>query len=275
MKARTFVLLVGLSGIGLTPLGCVEQPELECKLPRGPFSARYELVEGTAECAAAQKLPNELVGVEQYYPVKDGKQDLSRPSVAIQGEKIGNPIADRAQSYGILDENQKAYGYGEFASSKPSGDFCTVPTLSVAAIDFPEIPATPAMGETLADPGRPAVSMQYQWSNVRFLMTDEIPGQAFDADLTVTADGCTATYRVNAMFYNRPFLAGPLCRLNHVDETTGQVVWDGPPDDRLCDPQPVPEAGHVVGSGINPEFKTHCDETTFYCVLDGNVTDYR
>jgi hypothetical protein len=49
-------------------------------------------------------------------------------------------------------------------------------------------------------PGQPAQSFRYEWSNLRAKMTKEFPGNVFSADLTITQDGCTASYTVNAVF---------------------------------------------------------------------------
>jgi hypothetical protein len=121
------------------------------------------------------------------------------------------------------------------------------------------------------DPGKPAISMKYEWSNVRVVMTPRVIGEAFDADLTVTLDGCTAKYRVNAVAYQKVFTTGRSCA-SAIDEEGTLAA-----NDALCSAKPDPKNGVPVGSGINPVFPVRCHPDLQICMLqDGtSVADYR
>lgn len=263
MIARKVTVLVGGAVFGLMLQGCPDQPEMECQVSRGPFMAKYTLLEGTGPCA---EMKGEIVGMEQYFANDgEGKQDRSRSMVSIGTTTIGNAAALRGAS---STDEQKLYAIGPLNTNKPTGKFCTVPTMAPAELELPELPPTPP-----DDPGAPAEYFKYEWSNVRILMKPSAIGEAFAAELTFTSgttpqDACTARYHVDAQFYSKIFSGGSCA--GPADPVTGEP---GPPDDFQCSSNPDPAHGVTSGSGINPDFPVHCDPDLLMCVLDGHVED--
>src|SRR5262249_44591958 len=131
-------------------------------------------------------------------------------------------------------------------SIKPDANgICTVPTLSQAEI------MAPMMGTA------PATDIKYVWSNVRVLVTPSYDGVEMAADLTFTQDGCTAQYKSLGLF------PGASCA---APDSMGNVTGTDP---TLCNAEPDPDAGHFIGSGINPDFQSNveCDPVLMLCVL--------
>ena len=74
-------------------------------------------------------------------------------------------------------------------------------------------------------PAEPAVSIRYEFSNVRVYTTASAIGTQLSADLTYTKDGCTATYRVAA----NSFLALKISYINAVSvicESSGANIQE-------------------------------------------------
>lgn len=88
----------------------------------------------------------------------------------------------------------------------------------------------------------PKTDLQYEWSNVEFLVTAAAVGTQFQADLKLTLNGCVAEYKAVGVW--------PSVDCTSFDpDATG-----GPGDDALCNPDPDPDNGRPIGSGINPDF---------------------
>ncbi len=130
-------LLAGVFGLASTwsATGC-SQPPIDCRSARGDFAVQFTKIEGTCGDFTAG-----VVGLQSYYPLKDGKQDYSRVLLAMQSEVLGG-LLQASQSYGpdFVDTKNKAYGLGEFTSIEPTDGVCTVPTLSVSEQNIPEVP---------------------------------------------------------------------------------------------------------------------------------------
>jgi hypothetical protein len=183
------------------------------------------------------------------------------------------------------------YAKGDFITSEPNVlGVCEVPelapadkTLPVLSVipEVPEVvddPATTDVDESVpAEPAIPAVPetlYKYEWSDLKFLVSEANQGTRFvgtvritintgalpddpttpDVDESVAAEDCVAEYEAVGLF------PAVFCGAEDAD---GNLV----PDDRLCSAAPVAEAGMVVGSGISPDFETVCDPDIFYCVL--------
>lgn len=314
LAARTFLSVSLAGGVAALLQGCPDQPEMQCNFARGPFSARYDVLEKTGTCDDVPELVGELVWVEQYFAEKSGrKPDLDKPSVALQSGTMGG-LAQTAAGQEVSDPNpdHKLYALGAVNSPDPASNFCTVGSFSAAQLELPELPPGEPVGDGGVDdsgapeggsddagdtdaadagsdvstggddaapeaaaqeeppppfPGQAAVNMRYDWSNVRFLVRPEIPGQAFDGDLAVTQSGCTIRYRVNAISYPALFRIGT-CALPDED---GNPV----PNDAACATKANPAIGLAYGSALNPRFKTRCEPSTLNCVLTNDVSDYQ
>ena len=259
MHNRCFVLcLSGLATGGAVvaiAVSCSDQPAARCTAGRGAYSARYLPTSGPD--AGGCVIPGEALFVEIYAPPP---QDLSPASIAIGGASIGNAVAN---SMPDPDPAHTPYSLGRFSTPYPGGDgFCNVPSLTGAEQRVPAKPPTPAPEDAGPDaegmPGIPATTIRYAWQNVRLYVTPTAPGTQLVGDLTYTVDDCTATYHVQALYPAVP------CATQLDDAGTMG------PDETLCDPNPAPDKGRPVGSGIGPDLKVVCDPTLLLCVLAGD-----
>ena len=118
---------------------------------------------------------------------------------------------------------------------------------------MPDDPATPedeTEEEVPAVPAVPEASYAYEWSDLKFMVSEANQGTRFTGTLKYTIDDCTAEYQAVGL-YPAVFCA---------DE-------DGNPVDGLCNAEPDAALGMVTGSGISPDFKTVCDPVLLLCVL--------
>ena len=199
-SAHNAVRLCLLSMLGLLASAC-DQPSPKCSIARGNFAAKYTLMSGTGECAT---LVGENIGVDVYYqPVskKDPQPDLDHTSIALQPESLANVLAGAA---GRVEANpdDHPYAFGPFEKSDPTDEFCTVVSPTPARVRLPEIPEQ--MDMCTDTPPQPAVDVSYSWSNIKIYLTAGAYGTQFGADLTYAKDGCTATYRVTAVYPSVP-----------------------------------------------------------------------
>jgi hypothetical protein len=239
-----------------------DQPKTTCVTARGDFAAKYTLVSGTGACAEKK---GDTLGLQSYNALgKANRPDLEKVSIAIQAQELGTLMqAAEDQDIGDNDPTHKAYAFGAFTTAEPDGsDFCQVPTLAPAIQNLGTVPAIPPDPEDPKDKGTPeqaATNRKYEWSNVRVYVTTAATGTQMAADLTYTEDGCTATYKVAAV-YPAHDCTNP--------ETKG-------PDDARCATEADPAAGIDEGSGINPDFAVKCDPDLLVCVLSKDVPSFR
>lgn len=253
---RTFWVAAAAVGVAsLGSAGC-EMERISCLTARGDFTVQLKNTGGTGECS---ELIGGVFGVQTYsYPTSDGKgPDPDRSSMAIQSEDLGVLVDDASDRLGENpDPDNHPYAKGDFDTAKPdSNNICTVSTLTPAVQNLPALPEIEPDPDDEDDEGLPAVdatSYTYKWSNLRFYVTAAVTGTIFVGDLEYTHDGCTATYSAVGL-YPAAYCDGE----------------DGGPDDNYCVAQAQPELGIAVGSGINPDFKVHCDPDLLLCVFDG------
>jgi hypothetical protein len=281
--------------------GC-GQPPIDCRSARGDFAVSYRWVSGDLDCGGltTDGSGSGFVGLQSYYGADGSNQDYTRSSLAIQSEVLGY-LLWTSQSFGVVDEVNKPYGLGSFTSTEPAGNVCSVPTLSLAQQDIVEIPPESTGGAGGAGgaaggaggiggagggaggmggaggaaecptpgpfPGQPATDIQFQWSNVKLLVTTAAPGTQFVADLayseTVAGVSCSANYQVIGIW-------PPVdCGIYVYDDCDNLVSAE--PNEAAChlDPSSAPP-GSVV---INPDFTTTCDPNLLYCVPTAPVAD--
>jgi hypothetical protein len=248
--------------------GCDTKFVDECRTATGAFGARYEIQgtpTGTCDDATTAELTNlkgDIVGF-QFYEEDHFHRDPYKDKniLAAQTNAMGTlaaAYASRKTADGGLakDLAHPLYSLGTFTTAGPGPDyFCTVDTMAPAEQDLPAVPAVapvkPADGGP-ADGGMdamPAVSVSYAWANVRAYVDPYVSGAEVSAVLQYTKNGCTANYKVLAVYPYVPCL-----------DKNKQ------PSDLMCDPVPHPEQGHPVGSGL--KFPVRCDGTLGFCVLD-------
>jgi hypothetical protein len=271
---RSLVLfLSGLAAAGAAvciAVSCSDQPKVKCTTQRGTYTAAYAL-QGGADGGCV--IPGEVLGVETYNPANADRTnaDLTKALMAVKGTTMSDAIDNHPDPDPTA--THLPYSLGPFTTPEPGGDnFCNVPTLNVAEQDLPGRPEMPEAGpDGSTVPAIDPQTVKYEWSNVRLFVTASALGTQMVGDLTYTVDSCTATYRVTALF---PSIG---CAFD------SSSVFDGGPtiaDPRMCGatsdlthtvdvpgfgPAPNPLA---TGSGINPDFATHCDPNLLLCVLD-------
>jgi hypothetical protein len=272
MKIQTLGWLIGFTALvsSASLLGC-SQAVVACQAAHagaGAFAAKFFPV-GTP--GAACTVPGDQVGFETFHPPgggSDKKQpDFSVPSiVAFQTDTMGNLIA--AETDGSATDttpDSKPYAIGSFASVEPDANgFCPVVAPKVAEKSFAAVaddPATMDVDETL-----PAVSLKYEWSDVKIYVTAAAQGTQFSGHLKYTQDTCTAEYNV----------AGVWPSISCANEVPDGMDADGNPKTKIvpepafCCPgaDPLGPLARLSGSGINPDFPVKCDPDLLLCVLD-------
>jgi hypothetical protein len=214
-------------------------------------------------------LAGDVVGLQSYYPAAaDGKSvDLTKTHLAVRASRLGEIEADVEGliGEGCADETalvkHELTSVGNFTAVDPDANaVCSVPTSSVGEIMTNEIMPS---GDVMDDKnpckdGYPPFNLKYEWRNVQVLVTADAPGTRFQADLTYTEDGCTATYKVCGVWP-----AVDCEKLDAKGERTGL------PEQKLCDalPDPEPPYGLPAGSSINEDFGAVCDPELRLCVL--------
>jgi hypothetical protein len=239
--------VAALGVVGAVWFGACGSPaSIDCTSQRGGFAAKYTLQSGTGACAL---LKGERVGLQKYNPPKPGtlEPDVTKATLAIrtethgQGTIVGYEDTDAGTNFPRTDPNvaHDIDAVGEFTAPQPDSEgLCYVPTLSEARQEWP-ILTNPDGGADFL----PAATSAYTWKNVRLIVTPNVPGSQFEADLTYTGDGsCVAEYKVSGVFPATP------CG----DE-------NDLPDNSLCTPE--------GGSHMNPDFAVTCDPDLLMCVL--------
>jgi hypothetical protein len=201
LRTSTAVLLA----VGL---GACDQPRAKCNIARGIFSARYTLVAGTVTGGSSCEtqlaaLAGEELYVQGYSQRKSGTNypDSDNLRVGIISS-TQQGILSRAECSGVASTaGDTSYAIGGFSSSKPDdNDFCHVPTLTASQV------TVTAQDSCQPDPCQPALAPEpahdarYEWSNVRVYVTAAANGTQFGADLKYTMDGCSAQYKVVAIY---------------------------------------------------------------------------
>lgn len=256
----TFAAAV-LGTVFASSYGC-DQPKPKCAAartgqdPTTRFIARYKQTGGPASCA---DLKGEKLGFSTYNaPGKEGKPNLDISSIAIQAESLGTIQADaKGAGVGDKDPTHTPYSLGFFTTAEPEGDFCTVPSLTVATQSVGEIPADP---EAKTD-AVPATSVSYAWSNIKLYVTPSALGTQFTGDLVRTQDGVACNYSVLGMY---PYVE---CGKEDPKDPKKTIPDDLDGVARACAPEADEDAGRATGSGINPEFPTRCDPDLLVCFL--------
>ncbi|MDB4988900.1 MAG: MlpA protein [Myxococcaceae bacterium] len=203
---RNAVGLTVASALSLLAVAC-DEPAPKCNIARGPFSAKYTLVPGSAtgtpDCAG---LVGEMVRVDVYYqPIskKDPQPNLDHASAAFQPQTLSDALyrASIATPTAVsdLDPTDAPYAYGAFTDTYPKDGFCTIPTLSVARAKLPDVPdMTDDM--CMYTPAQAAIDVSYTWSNVRVYVKPEANGTQFVADMVYATPTCSAQYQVVGLY---------------------------------------------------------------------------
>lgn len=214
---ETFLRISSLIAVSAGLVAC-DQPSPKCNIARGLFSAKYTLVPGsvtgTGDCG---DILGEELWVHGYTQPKPGSSqpDPNHIQVGIISTTTQG-IKSRAECNGIESSSQEtAYSIGSFVSAKPDNDdFCHVPTLTPSQVTVTEQesiqcdPCFPAL------PAEPAHDVRYEWSNVRVYVTASANGTQFAADLKRSLDGCSAQFKVTALYPSVSCAGFPVVDMN-------------------------------------------------------------
>ena len=246
--------------------GC-DQPEPKCATGRGLFIARYKTVAGGDKCAA---IKGEVIGVNTYSSVGDGQPDLDKASAALESTTTSTYVLNaEAAGFGDPDKTHQAYALGSFAETESTGNVCHIPTLAPSIQTLPEI----TEDEDLGTSAQPATTVTYAWANLTAYVTAQSNGTQMTADLTYKDTGADmdCTFKVQLLYPSVD------CTLLNTD---GDPILDASKkpqiDPTACLPAQndgigAPAQKHPTGSGINPDYKVHCDPDLLQCVVDDNT----
>jgi hypothetical protein len=200
------------------------------------------------------------VSFETYFPKDDkGQPNYSKPTLSVETTEIANLLA--AAQANNMDNQAKdgtAISDGSFTSGQSDDNgFCIVPTMSLTHLVLPASAMTPA------------VDISLTWSNVEVVVAAATIGTQVQADLVdkrVTAAGtCTITYKAVAL--------APAIQCSVTNAEGGiEMTPDGSfvTNVAACNPQPDPDAGMFLGSGIGPLTSYECDPATGWCTVKGD-----
>jgi hypothetical protein len=266
MKTRLVIIGSLLAAFAVWVGACTPQPPLPCPVQTAnpyvglpPFAVFFKLKSGTGACAAKDGT------VEDFGFQKYNKPLTDETHLAVRPGYLG-----ALWSAGRVDssdpEGEKINGLGDIGKKPGSDNLCPVSFDDEHAEQAQQnFDAVPDMddGDGGTIPGSPALSIKYEWTEMKFLATAEVPGSAFFGELKYTEDACTATYAVEGLW---PKVT---C------DATAYALPDGSKDlpdggmleDLDCAAYQNVPLGHTLGSGINPDFPVVCDETLAVCVL--------
>jgi hypothetical protein len=178
------------------------------------------------------------------------------------------------------DDDCHINAVGDFSTTEPdASDMCHVDTISVARVNFPGAtldvdggvecdlangdkdctdnimnvdkttcvandPMDPMAGaECFVSVTLPPADVTYEWSKVQVYVTAATVGTQFSADLKLTVNKDSCTYKAIGMW--------PAVDCGVRDPNTGAVTGT---NEDFCNPEPDAPNGRPVGSGINPDF---------------------
>ncbi|MBS1151574.1 MAG: putative secreted protein, partial [Myxococcaceae bacterium] len=187
---------------------------------------------------ACDTLPGEGIGFQKYNT--PGTKEI-RLAYTIEG--LGGPYSEgRVDPTDI--EGKNINGFGDLTPIPNTEGYCVVSNFGGAgdagapSQTFEEIPAVP-LADGGEEPAIPEVFIKYEIQDLKFLATVNAPGTVFTGTIKRTEDICTATFSAVGLW---PQIG--------CDPTA-----NAPDGYSLeCDPQPNVDAGHILGSGINPTF---------------------
>jgi hypothetical protein len=266
MKTKTklsiAVAMVGSLGFGLAGTSCA-QPEIQCVVGHGAYFAKYELLEGMGTCA---ELKGGEIGLATFFRPNADRTlaDYDQKRISVQSGILGG-LVQRAEEFGVANAQMQPYAIGDYTTDPDDKDLCYAggangtAALSVAEQRLPEIPAMDDGMGGMTDP-IPAEHVRQQWQNLKIYVTAQVPGTQITGEMTFenVLEGCSARYKVVALF------PSVYCGV----DADGDAKTPDVASDEQCAAEADPDRGRILGSGLNPDFKTKCDPELLHCVLD-------
>jgi hypothetical protein len=236
MTKKIFSATAVLIGAGSLLMGCsFEQPSAGCIVQDSSnWQAFYELDPGsvTTACAnsAATKIQGERLGIFKFVD-PNNRSDIK---LVIRAEDLANRAPrDQGSPY---EQN----AVGQMTSTPDAEDFCTATGFSASKVNDPGV-TNPTTGAQTTAP----TQISYQFDRMSVFAAPNAPGTQARGELTYTKDGCTAKYKVLAIWPR---------------------VGCDPEEAKKETPDPVHNCGE--GSGANPDFNLVCHPTLKYCMPD-------
>ena len=231
---------------------------------------------------------------KKYTTVSSPGADYNTRKIAIQSTFMGGQLQDRSGAG--LTPASAAYGFGDYTSNPDDAHVCfagggAVGALSTADLDAEAFDTGDIDEMTMMPIILPAFHYTQQWKNVRLYVTEGVPGTQAVGEMTfenkTAGEECSVSFKFVALYpavgCEAEILNDHMCD-DDDEPMTPDVFCEGDvvktvADNDLCLAAPEenwkkPAAGieykaaRVTGSGINPDFKTHCDPDLLYCVLD-------
>ncbi|GEM_PF-3485967 len=248
MKTRIVILAAAVAATGLWATAC-SQPSAGCpvltsnpSVGLSPYWVSYTKVSGTGACADR---PGETIGFQKY-----SAPGATENVFVYASDTLGVPYYDDGRVDPKDPKGKNLLGYAALPV-EPTDGFCTVASFTGAPSDGGTLLAAPQQRfeasektETLKDGGTlvtplPELFVKHEMTNLRFIETVNAPGTIFGAQIKLTEDSCTAIYDAVGLW--------PAVACDPAENGA-----DG--YNLACDPLPVPDAGHIIASGINPTF---------------------
>jgi hypothetical protein len=225
-----------LLGAGSLLTGCdFEQPAAPCFVQDSTaWYAKYDPVDeprdaNGAACAIVAPL-GERIGVYKFTDPDDLSKSLLtiRPNgtASLGARDSGNP--------------QQQTAVGSLAVEPDANDFCAATGFSTASVN------------AAATASAPAVTVSYEFSNVRVYSAAQAPGTQLTGELKYTRNGCTSTYVVRAMWPAEPCIVGANKETDPAD-ACGNGSGLNPDFDAECMALPTPNCG-----SLDPATYTGC-----------------
>lgn len=263
---------------------CGGQPKNRCKVAPGLAIAKYTRTAPPTGTCTGVVLPvrAESVGIQPYVPSPTDPnapdtvtsfslkplwlgeriseaRDLAAADPALAGMKdalVNYPYGSAALAPPPTDltTTKRPYAYGRFDANNvfPGDDgVCNASAVNESDLVYPAIPAyqhpdpDDATKPPVSVPAQPETAVKYTWSHVRVIQIPLSPGTQTFADLTITRDGCSASYQAALLV--------PKVGCGKED-ATGKVVADP----TACDPSP--NETNIFGSGISQGVPTQCQD---------------
>lgn len=255
------VLLSGLAGCAAWLGACQGQPNAGCPVSTSnpavglpPYWMKYEKISATGACGDS---PGEAIGFQKYNT--PGTKEI-RMAFTVEG--LGAPYADGRVDPNDL-EGKNINGFSKLASIPNAEGYCEASEFTAPKQDFEAVPPDP-LPDGGMEGGAAALSRKYEFQKLKFLATVNAPGTLFTGELKLTEDACTATFKTTGLW---PQIA---CDPANNNAMRGGYNLD-------CDPKPDVDAGHILGSGINPTFAPSGKPITCgaggYCEIQLTVED--
>jgi hypothetical protein len=250
LKTRMLVVAAAMAAIAASLGACAGQPNAGCPVATSnpavllpPFWVKYTPVATTA----CSDLTGEGIGFQKYNA--PGSEETR---LAYRVESLGTAYAKKRRDPSD-PEGKNLNGFSKLPAFPDKDNYCAATDFMPAQQTFAEIPAMPKPDGGMV-PAVPELALKYEFKNLKFLATVNAPGTVFTGELTRTENGCSASFKTLGLWPQIP-----------CDSAGNDMTKNG--YNLECDPYPKEDAGHLLGSGINPTFSPEAKPLT--CGAEG------